>query len=520
MLMRARSIFGTKDSNNSVSNTCKIQNFSPTLSSEKYLYVLLSKAKELIVVQVDKTIDSHSAYVQIAEGVFILINKDIAEWDYVPQCHLEVAKAVVHSSANTSASLILKLTSVDGVRVMVTDLGMTALQGVLKVAAAVAAVNTLTEIGGFFMLGGVIVISVAPSLLAANLLFNLTKSLSNDSHTSTGVAAGGMVGSLAGGYMGVTTAVNAGAGAGISSGLTSLGGGALAAGGYGILGGLVVVSGIGLVATVAGAAIVGGAVHLRERSRLDQKMQYMISRATSGGFCVRIGYCIEIIRTPTSATSASSDGETSEDPLLQEDTSGTKEELISDKVTANQHQRIYRIRFSQLVRLNTRLAIDSTWKKGIRCLEDDAAKKSTTATDTDKNYLSAEIDKSSSPSEVDLLSKGTIEEGVSSPPSSLLITANKTLLEAVQVEEEQSPYSSNGGVAEEPCLAAWAMLHDLSKLQDASRGLQVLESVLHSLGVEEATDLTLLDREDVERVAELLKKVPRKKFQALFKFGH
>lgn len=166
-------------------------------------------------------------------------------WAFVPQEDLDKAKTVVDSAI--AAHQILWLTSVEGMKIVVTSAAAEGLFGAASVTSGLSALGgDSMAAGGAGMAGGIVVVAAAPSLLTAHTIYNLCSAMENNSTTPTVVALSGAGGAVLGTSVGVVMVVESGTVAGLSasgitSGLAALGGGSVASGGAGMLGGLAAV---------------------------------------------------------------------------------------------------------------------------------------------------------------------------------------------------------------------------------------------------------------------------------------
>ncbi|KAK6500877.1 hypothetical protein TWF506_003638 [Arthrobotrys conoides] len=132
---------------------------------------------------------------------------------------------------------------------MALDVGATvATAAAPGLAGGAALMSGLAAIGGTAV-GGILVATSLPAALAGNTLRKIIKRHENNTDSNDAVAVGMITGGVCGGVTVVGSVAAAGtvgglSAAGITSGLAGLGGGALAAGGWGMAGGLVVCTGI------------------------------------------------------------------------------------------------------------------------------------------------------------------------------------------------------------------------------------------------------------------------------------
>ncbi|CAE7464130.1 PRPF6, partial [Symbiodinium pilosum] len=216
------------------------------------IQLLCKQTKTLKYGQVDRVLDGSSAFVKIADGVFMVVTAANTIWSFVPNTHIDKAKKAV--SACWDAARILSLTSVEGVKIVVTSVAAEGLCGAASVTSGLATLGGGSVAGGGLgMVGGIFVVAAAPSVLSAHAIYNLCDAMENNSLTPTAVAIGGVGGAVAGStlldsaWIGIVMVAESGAVAGLSasgitSGLAALGGGSIASGGAGVLGGVAAVA--------------------------------------------------------------------------------------------------------------------------------------------------------------------------------------------------------------------------------------------------------------------------------------
>ena len=223
--------------------------------------------------QVDRVLKGASAFVKIADGVFMELKKEEVIWSYVPSKYLEKAKQIIDFVMDVRT--VLQLTSVEGVRLVVTSAAAEATFGAASVTSGLATLGGgSVASGGLGMVGGIFVVAAAPSTLTAHAIYNLCSAMENNSITPTAVAVGGVGGAVAGSTIGVIMVAESGAVAGLSasgitSGLAALGGGSIASGGLGMLGGVAAVAS----GTAVIAAAVGGTVWLVAHVAVEERLK-------------------------------------------------------------------------------------------------------------------------------------------------------------------------------------------------------------------------------------------------------
>ena len=152
-------------------------------------------------------------------------------------------------NAAINAKKIALMCSVEGVKLIVLGAAAETLTGAASITSGLATLGAgSVASGGAGMLGGIVVVAAAPSLLAAHTLSTIVPA--RDHTTRRDVLAGGVVGAVGGGVgsvmaIGQMGAVAGFSASGITSGLAAFGGSMLA--------------GVALTATVAtgGAVAVG-----------------------------------------------------------------------------------------------------------------------------------------------------------------------------------------------------------------------------------------------------------------------
>lgn len=256
----------------------------PTITANRYITVLCFDINAFIMAKVDK-VEGEGLYIQIAFGVYKWISKSNAAWDFLPSKYIKLAEKQMYSSLIEKTSAIGKLVVIESMKFLFTEAAYNAAFATGSVTANLSTIGGGSiAAGGFGMIGGIIIISAAPSLLTAHALYNLTSTYCNDNITPRATAIGGIFGSFFGSFAAFSAVSSSGSvggisASGITSGLSSLGGGSIASGGCGMLGGLGVVSGIGITAAVVGATTVGVVGHILERHRIFKKFIRMKSYA-------------------------------------------------------------------------------------------------------------------------------------------------------------------------------------------------------------------------------------------------
>ena len=237
--------------------------------------------------EVDRLVGSN-AFVQIADGVFIVLKKTNAIWSFVPDKYLEKAQTII--KASWSVAQIAKLTSVEGVKLIVT---MSAAEGLFGAASVTSGLATLgggsVAAGGLGMAGGIMVVAAAPSLLTAHTIYQLCDAFENNSTTPAAVALGGVTGAIGGSTVGIIMVAESGSvvglsASGITSGLAALGGGSVASGGLGMLGGVAAVAGVASLGALAVGGVVWAVAHELMQSTLHQQRIKMLDLACENGF--------------------------------------------------------------------------------------------------------------------------------------------------------------------------------------------------------------------------------------------
>ena len=124
---------------------------------------LCKDSKSMRYGEVDRLVDS-SAFVQIADGVFIVLKKANAIWSFVPDKYLEKAQRMIKASC--SVEQIAKFTSVEGVKLIVTKAVAEGLSGAASITSGLLGGGSV--VAGLSMAGGIMVVAAAPSMLTAH----------------------------------------------------------------------------------------------------------------------------------------------------------------------------------------------------------------------------------------------------------------------------------------------------------------------------------------------------------------
>jgi hypothetical protein len=260
----------------------EVWNASNSLPTEGSLIAFLyEKTMEARYAKVDK-VENGMAFLEIAEGVYACVDAANLVWNFVPNEDLEAAKVIIKAALN--AREIMKLTSVEGIKLAI--LAGSA-QGTFGGAAVTSGLANLgggsVAAGGFGMVGGIVVLSAAPSMLAANTIYSLAKHFENDDFTPKAVAVGGGAGAALGVGAGVAMVSEAGtvaglSGAGITSGLSAIGG--------------TMIRGVAVVAGASAAVAVGvtvgawGLSHAYMQRNLKLQRNELLDLAIERGFTI------------------------------------------------------------------------------------------------------------------------------------------------------------------------------------------------------------------------------------------
>jgi hypothetical protein len=181
---------------------------------------------------------------EIAKGVFQMIPGD-ENLTLLPDEMVKKATAVVNAGMDARKIQALAVQT----PLLVTSAAASGLYG------GAAFTNGLVSIGGS-MVGGIVVVSMAPALLSAAALRKLVGALQNDGVTTNITTIAGVMGGITGTGVAIGIIAEGGlvvglSGPGIMSGVAALGGGTLASGGGGVAAGLVVASSIACVGVFA-----------------------------------------------------------------------------------------------------------------------------------------------------------------------------------------------------------------------------------------------------------------------------
>ena len=125
---------------------------------------------------VSRRVDDNCITIEVAQGVYITVDPEDLIAAFVPDKYLKDANFIISLSWNLTK--IARLTSVEGIKVLV--LGAAA-QGLSGGAAVTSGLATLgggsVAAGGAGMAGGIVVIGAAPSMLSKLVTTSLPLSL-------------------------------------------------------------------------------------------------------------------------------------------------------------------------------------------------------------------------------------------------------------------------------------------------------------------------------------------------------
>lgn len=196
--------------------------------------------------------NGNTVIVELTSGVYLSLPSHHVQ--ILPNAEVSRAREIMTSLVQANATLLLALELATAAPNIVLINAATGLSG------GAAIMNGLAVIGSSAM-GGIVLLSSAPSALSALALAELCSAIENDGLTAEITEVAGVAGVIVSGVTTVAAVYTEGAvvglsAAGITSGLAAIGGGAVASGGLGMVGGLVIccLSSICVAGGVTGAA--------------------------------------------------------------------------------------------------------------------------------------------------------------------------------------------------------------------------------------------------------------------------